>query len=85
MYKSQRLRWALWPFMQDTNDRIARIANADPKMAVLDISRPMLELGRGDAPPAELFWIDGLHLTEAGYALWTEVVRPRLLADLGAG
>ena len=54
-------------------------------MSVLDISRPMLELGRDDAPPAELFWIDGLHLTEAGYALWTEVVRPRLLADLGTG
>lgn len=83
--KPSRLRWALWPIMQETNDRIARIADADPKMVVLDISRPMLELGRGDAPPAELFWIDGLHLTKAGYALWTEVVRSRLLADLGAG
>lgn len=83
--KPSRLRWAQWPVMKDTNDRIARIAEADPQMAVLDISRPMLELGEGDAPPAELFWIDGLHLTEAGYALWTEVVRTRLLADLGAG
>ena len=83
--KPSRLRWDLWPLMDETNDRIARIADADPRMTVLDIGAPMLELGDGDAPPADLFWIDGLHLTEKGYALWTEVVQPRLLADLGAG
>lgn len=81
--KPSRLRWDQWPTMDETNARIGRIADADPGIHVLDIGRPMLELGAGDAPPSELFWLDGLHLTDRGYALWTEVVRPRLLADLG--
>lgn len=83
--KPSRLRWEQWPTMEETNARIARIAATDPKIGVLDISSPMLERGRGEAPPSELFWIDGLHLTQEGYAIWAEVVRTRLLADLGAG
>lgn len=83
--KPSRLRWDLWPTMAEANARIARLAVVDPNLSLLDISRPMLDLGRGEAPPEDLFWLDGLHLTEAGYAIWTEVVRPRLLADLGAG
>ena len=83
--KPSRLRWDLWPTMAEANARIARLAVADPNLSLLDISRPMLDLGRGEAPPEELFWLDGLHLTQAGYAIWAEVVRPRLLADLGAG
>lgn len=81
--KASRARWELWPQMAEANARIAEIAANDPSITVLDVSSPMLALGRGEAPPSELFWIDGLHLTDEGYALWTEVVRRRLLADLG--
>ncbi|MEM9176267.1 MAG: GDSL-type esterase/lipase family protein [Myxococcota bacterium] len=81
--KPSRSRWALWPTMAEANARIAARAAADPHMHVLDVATPMLALGQGEAPPSDLFWIDGLHLTEKGYALWTEVVRARLLADLG--
>ena len=83
--KASRARWELWPVMDDANHRIAAIADRDPLITVLDVSAPMLALGGGDAPPADLFWIDGLHLTAKGYALWTEVVRTRLIADLGPG
>ena len=83
--KASRARWELWPVMDDANHRIGAIADRDPLITVLDVSAPMLALGGGDAPPADLFWIDGLHLTAKGYALWTEVVRMRLLADLGPG
>jgi lysophospholipase L1-like esterase len=34
-------------------------------------------------PRDELFLEDGLHMTPAGYQLWTSIVRPRLEADLG--
>lgn len=34
----------------------------------------------GDRPRSELFQWDGLHLSPAGYARWTEAVRPVLLA-----
>jgi lysophospholipase L1-like esterase len=33
-------------------------------------------------PIAELF-VDGLHMTPAGYQLWTSIIRPRLAADIG--
>ena len=35
------------------------------------------------APARRLFVFDGLHLSAAGYALWTSVVKPRLVADFG--
>jgi lysophospholipase L1-like esterase len=82
--KPSRLRWSRWPEMDAANGRIADFAASDPAIHVLDVSTPMLELGRGEAPPADLFAFDGLHLSEAGYALWTRVVRPRLLGDPGA-
>ena len=72
--------------MAEANARIAEIAERDPRITVLDIGAPMLALASaGDAPPARLFWLDGLHLTDEGYALWTEAIRPRLLDDLGPG
>jgi len=79
--KPSRLRWDRWPEMDRANRRIEALAADDPHLAVIDVATPMLE--RGSPPPAELFRIDGLHLTDAGYALWTAAVRPRLLADLG--
>jgi len=40
-------------------------------------------LASGEPPARELSILDGLHLSEQGYALWTSVVKPRLAADLG--
>jgi lysophospholipase L1-like esterase len=82
--KASRLRWDLWAEMDDANQRIVAIATADPLIQVIDVSAPMVELGAGDAPPKSLFLFDGLHLSEEGYALWTSIVRDRLLADLGS-
>ena len=81
--KPSRLRWEQWPAMSETNALIARMASADRNLAILDVSRPMLDLGQGEAPPDDLFWVDGLHLSEQGYAIWAEVVSSRLKADLG--
>ena len=83
--KASRLRWSLWPTMEAANQRIAAIAEADPRIHVIDVSGPMVERGDGGKPPASLFAFDGLHLSAEGYALWTSIVRPRLLADLGGG
>ena len=83
--KASRLRWDLWPVMQKANQRIAAIAAADPLIRILDVSTPMVEAGAGGKPPSDLFRMDGLHLSAKGYALWTSVVRARLLSDLGDG
>lgn len=82
--KPSRLRWSLWPEMAETNARIAAIAAGDPSLQVIDVSTAMIEAGEGDKPPRALFALDGLHLSDEGYALWAEIVRTRLLADLGS-
>jgi len=81
--KASRLRWDLWPLMNEANDRIRAIAAIDPLIRVLDVSAPMIERGSGGEPPSDLFRFDGLHLSEEGYALWTSAIKPRLVQDLG--
>lgn len=85
--KPSRLRWELWPRMRAANERIAALAAADPSLSYVDIATPMLALrapGEEDGPPpGALFRFDGLHLSAAGYAVWTRVVRDALDAMLG--
>jgi hypothetical protein len=82
--KPSRLRWVRWPEMRRANEAIAALCAQDPQLAFLDVAAPML--ATGEPPARRLFVLDGLHLSAEGYALWTSVVRPRLLADLtGAG
>lgn len=83
--KASRLRWNLWPIMHEANQRIEALAKTDPLIHVIDVSTPMMQKAGGGEPPSSLFLFDGLHLSDEGYALWTEIVRTRLLADLGAG
>lgn len=66
-------RWALWPKMKQANDAIAEFANGEELVTFLDIATPML--GADGKPISELFVKDGLHLTPAGYQLWTNVVK----------
>jgi lysophospholipase L1-like esterase len=79
--KPSRLRWARWPEMRRANEAIAARCASDPRLAFLDTAMPML--ATGEPPSRDLFLFDGLHLSAEGYALWTSVVKPRLLADLG--
>jgi lysophospholipase L1-like esterase len=77
--KPSRMRWARWPEMEKANAEIAALCAGDPRLGFFDVAAPMLATG---APPArELFVFDGLHLSARGYAVWTSVIKPRLLAD----
>lgn len=77
--KPSRMRWARWPEMSRANAEIAAFCAEDPRLAFLDVASPML--ATGEPPARALFVFDGLHLSREGYALWTSVVKPRLLAD----
>ena len=77
--KPSRMRWARWPEQAKANAAIAALAADDPRLGFIDIATPML--ATGEPPARELFRFDGLHLSPRGYALWTSVVKPRLLAD----
>ena len=81
--KPSTLRWDRWPEMDRANRHIAALAQTDPHLSILDIATPMLG-STGQEPPSELFALDGLHLSDAGYQLWTKVVRAQLMQDLAA-
>ena len=67
-------RWEMWPDMKHANKMIEEFAAKDDRITYLDIATPML--GENGEPKPELFVKDGLHLTPAGYELWTSVVMP---------
>jgi lysophospholipase L1-like esterase len=78
--KPSRLRRQQWPAQHEANRAIADLTRALPRVDYVDVATPML--GGASQPPRELFTLDGLHLSSAGYALWTSVMRPILLRDL---
>jgi lysophospholipase L1-like esterase len=71
-------RWELWPGMQEANRLLQAACAADSQLTYIDVASPML--GEDGRPRPDIFLPDMLHLNEAGYAIWREVVRPVLLA-----
>lgn len=69
-------RWALIEAIRDANARIRALAAERAELAYVDLAGPML--GSDGRPRPELFVDDGLHLSEAGYALWAELLAPHL-------
>ncbi len=78
--KPSRARWNRWPQMREANQLIADYTRHSDGVHYLDIATPMLSEGGGE-PDSSLFIIDGLHMTDEGYALWTGIVRPVLMRD----
>ncbi len=69
-------RWASWAQASAVNDGVAALAAEWPDLHFIDTTEAFLQTG---APPdASLFRADGLHLSAAGYALWTALIRPQL-------
>lgn len=71
-------RWSLWPVASAVNAMVAAHAGTDPSLYYLDIPTPFLATGQ--PPAAQLFQADMLHLNQAGYDIWTSVIRPGLAA-----
>jgi len=71
-------RWDRWPEMSRANAQIEAWAAATAGVEYLDIATPML--AASGEPRGELFIFDGLHLSEEGYRVWADVIRPVLLA-----
>ena len=69
-------RWNLADKMRATNTLVRRYVKTDKRLAYADVFTPML--GSDGRPRRELFRDDSLHMTPAGYELWTSVIRPYL-------
>jgi len=71
--KPSTKRWNLSPEMAKANALIAKDCEADDQLQFIDIWTPMLT---GDSPPPDKWFVkDGLHLSDEGYQLWTNIVR----------
>jgi len=67
-------RWKLADVMKQANDRIAELCDENDLLEFVDIWKPML--GDAGKPRVELFVEDGLHMSEAGYEIWAQLVTP---------
>lgn len=74
--KPSLARWEMVDDMRAVNAAVAELAESDPKVDYLDVDTPMI--GEDGKPRPELFIADGLHLSEAGYAIWNDLIRPLL-------
>ncbi|WP_324678663.1 SGNH/GDSL hydrolase family protein [Hymenobacter sp. GOD-10R] len=74
--KPSLARFAQYEKMQMANKQIQQYTKTHRWAQFVDVGPPML--GADGKPRPELFQSDGLHMTPAGYALWTKVVRPYL-------
>ena len=74
--KPSPARAALLPSQRHYNALLAELTNRRPDLYRIDIFATML--GPGETVRAELFGPDGLHMNDAGYALWTSHVRAAL-------
>jgi lysophospholipase L1-like esterase len=73
--KPSPARWALWPRMQEANERIRSYSlGRAAQLLYVDVATPMLTAA--DQTQAHLYVDDGLHMTPAGYDIWTRVLAP---------
>lgn len=74
--KPSPARLALLPEQQRLNGMVAKQAAERDDLYLVDVFSPMLN-ARG-LPDGDLFASDGLHMTDAGYMIWTRAVRSAL-------
>ena len=71
----------LWSTMVEVNTALQALADEHDHVQFLDTSTPMLN--EDGTVMADLLVEDGLHMNAKGYAIWTNVVRPVLMAMYG--
>ena len=71
-------RWEKIDRIRRANALVRQVTATNARLEFVDVDTPMLdETGR---PRGELFVADQLHLSPAGYALWTRLLEPQLAA-----
>jgi len=69
-------RWSQVETVKRANRQIADYIATDSRLAFIDVFPRML--GPDGMPKPDIFRDDKLHMNAAGYAIWTEVIRPYL-------
>jgi lysophospholipase L1-like esterase len=79
--KPSKLRTAQLPQQTALNTSIKSLADVRDDLAYIDVVGPML---KPDGSPKDIFVEDDLHMTPAGYAIWTPIVDAALDAGQSA-
>ncbi len=69
-------RWHLIAEAREANARIKAITEGHPLLEFVDTATGIL--GPDGTPRPEVFVEDGLHLNDAGYAIWADLVAPHI-------
>lgn len=69
--KTSPARWNLRDRIDETNAAIRRQIEQRANGLYIDVNSPMCD---GDQPRQELYTEDGLHMSPAGYRLWTDIL-----------
>ena len=69
-------RWEQYEQQKEANRLVKEFIAKDERLKFID-TVPLL-LGKDSKPDPSLFVKDGLHLSEAGYAKWNEIVKKTL-------
>jgi hypothetical protein len=77
--KPSLARWQLIETQRTLNRLLAERCQTHGNCTFLDVEPAML--GDDGQPRADLFRADNLHLSDAGYAVWTKLLRPHLDAQ----
>jgi hypothetical protein len=71
LHAAQPSRWSIWAEQDAVNQAIQSLAAEHPSIVYIDTVSALLATG---SPPDEAYFVDGLHLNAAGYALWDAAV-----------
>jgi len=74
--KPSTRRWAMADQIQKTNALVKATCDANPRLQFVDVWAPMLDAD--GLPNSEMLLIDGLHMTEKGYKIWSDALHPYL-------
>jgi lysophospholipase L1-like esterase len=74
--KPSSSRWDYWAAMEEVNQQVKTFNEKREYLSYADLATPLLT---GDGTPDDaLFLEDQLHLNEQGYAVWNEVMEPKI-------
>ena len=73
-------RWKYWSIAREANRLISEHAKSDPRLRFIDLTDHLLD--PDGKPNRSLYRMDRLHPNKRGYAKWTAVIKPVLMADL---
>jgi lysophospholipase L1-like esterase len=76
--KPSPYRWAYWPVVQQLNQTMRGYCASSLECTYIDVATALLD-AKGQLVPA-YYASDRVHLSPAGYAVWTGVIRPVLMA-----